>query len=199
MLPLNPLSQASVGKIQLWAELERKTNELRLQVSEIDLFLLYAPSAGAGNGKVYGGCAGHNERGQWSVILAYGPIGAAKVNQKSIAICAGARTAQNILRRKWAEKSGHYRADWPGDRGGLSVERCRCGTAYAAGGHCHVCRPGAAKASAAADTRTLAVALTRSRSAQLPPPPATTPPATPPPGDNQRDVLDDYGTNNVRW
>jgi len=214
MLPPTTISMASVGKIQLLAALDNEVRELGLTVDPADIFLLYTDSDGGGAGKVYGGCAGHKPNtapvgqkpnSQWYVLFAYGPIGAAKIGAKAgVVVCGGPVTARNILEQKRQEKAGrtgHYRASWPGDRLGLAVNRCRCGTAYASGGYCHVCQPREAKAAAAIDTRypdSPARRLTASRSAQLPP--VVTPPsAAPANSDAGAATLDHFGTDKVRW
>ena len=211
MLPISAdlANRASFGKIQLWAELERKVDQLGLQVRPGDIFLLYAPSDGDGAGKVYGGCYGQAETdGRWYAVFAYGPIGAAKVRTKDVyypSACAGESTARRIYSQKHSQKLGRYRPAFPGDQAGQSIQRCGCGTSYALGAHCHVCQPRAARASCEADAQ-ITVRLTASRSAQLPPvkpdPPSGRPkvkPAPEQPGSIDRDVLSDFGTNTVRW
>lgn len=123
------LREASFGKIQLWAELERKAREESETGLAPDnaLFLLYRA------GKVCGGTFCPTSRSQeWlCVLFAWGPIGAARAGQGID--CPGRESAICLLHYYDPYLVG-FSPRFPGERPGLAVRRCaRCGAAYAAG------------------------------------------------------------------
>lgn len=95
--------------MQLWETMEKEAKSLGIDWTG------YAPSAGKGDGKVYGGFYGKSDKdGKWYSVVAYGPIENATV--KDIKPCRDAAGARSHYSSKARSKlSGKYRTDWPCD------------------------------------------------------------------------------------
>lgn len=140
-----PRNSWSPGQVQLWASLEAEADRLGLDPQESP-YMIYAPSDGKGDGKVYGGVYGQGKDGNWHSLTSWGPIGGAKCHVDTFGSRHGAHSHN---KNKYYEKMKKYSHTWPGEGSGRGIERCpRCKRGRSKGAACDVCSPTQAKADA---------------------------------------------------